>query len=298
MIRYANRIVIKNAGYSLKSPDRFSDPGSSIRNPNIAAVLHETRFAETKGSGIRVMQTKMQQRGLAAPTFESNRETDEFTATFLFHHFLDERDLDWLSKFIVFDLAENQMKALIFVREVGAIDNATYRSLCTIDTLGASRNLRTLTKLGLLTDRGSGVRTHYVAGPEMIARDLVERDAEVMDTIHDSDVTMDGAIHGNVNLLKDMPLFLRTAVRNAQFKRRLVPEEGRLLIEALCQWRPLSLSEIADLIGKTPTHVSQKYLTPMVASQVLEYSFPEMPQHPEQKYKASKPRIASKRSAR
>jgi ATP-dependent DNA helicase RecG len=294
IIRYANRLVIKNSGYSLKSTERFSDPGSSIRNPNIAAILHETRFAETKGSGIRVMQTKMQQRGLAAPTFESKRETDEFIATFLSHHFLDEKDLDWLSKFIVFDLTEEQMKALVFVREVGAIDNATYRSLCTIDTLRASRNLRALTKLDLLSDRGSGVRTHYIAGPEMIARDVAERDPP-QEIIHDSALIMDGGIHGSDNLLKDMPLSLRTTVRNAQFKRRLDPEEGRQIIEALCQWRALSLSEIANLIDKTPTHISQKYLTPMVASRALEYLYPEMPQHPGQKYRATKPKIARKR---
>jgi ATP-dependent DNA helicase RecG len=68
IIRYSNRIEIRNPGYSLKSQERFAEPGSTLRNPHIAEILHETRFAETKGSGIRVMRQKMAEMGLAEPT--------------------------------------------------------------------------------------------------------------------------------------------------------------------------------------------------------------------------------------
>ncbi len=49
IIRYSNRIEIRNPGYSLKSPEHLGEPGSLPRNPGIAAALHDTRFAETKG---------------------------------------------------------------------------------------------------------------------------------------------------------------------------------------------------------------------------------------------------------
>jgi ATP-dependent DNA helicase RecG len=58
IIRYANRLEIRNPGFSLKSPEHLGESGSTPLNPKIAAVLHETRFAETKGSGIRVMRDK------------------------------------------------------------------------------------------------------------------------------------------------------------------------------------------------------------------------------------------------
>jgi ATP-dependent DNA helicase RecG len=73
IIRYANRLEIRNPGFSLKSPEHLGEPGSEPRNPRIAAVLHETRFAETKGSGIRVMRETMEQAGLTPPLFESDR---------------------------------------------------------------------------------------------------------------------------------------------------------------------------------------------------------------------------------
>lgn len=300
VIRYANRIVIRNPGYSLKSQERFDEPGSAIRNPTISEILHETRFAETKGSGIRVMQEKMKQRGLAAPTFESDREGHEFRATFLFHHFLDERDWEWLGRFSKFKLTEDQMRALIFVREVGAIDNATYRSQTQLDTLAASRSLRALVQNKLLKDRGSGAKTHYVAGPELVDRS-VDR-SESSPAIHPKADNMDGKavkidglalIGGRETDLSALPPQLRYAVRALGLRKRLAPDELRAMIVRLCDYKPMSLSELSKYLGKRQTYLSQKFAGPMVASGDLTYFYPEMPQHPEQKYLS--PRLSNLR---
>ena len=40
IIRYGNRIGIKNPGFSLKPEDQLGDPGSKNRNPFIAAIFH------------------------------------------------------------------------------------------------------------------------------------------------------------------------------------------------------------------------------------------------------------------
>ena len=96
ILRYSNRIEIRNPGHSLKAVERLGEPGSQARNPRVAAVLHEVHLAETKGSGIRAMRELMLAHDLTQPTFESSREPDRFVATFLFHHFLGEGDLTWL----------------------------------------------------------------------------------------------------------------------------------------------------------------------------------------------------------
>jgi ATP-dependent DNA helicase RecG len=283
IVRYANRIVIKNPGYSLKSQDRFEEPGSAIRNPTIAEILHETRFAETKGSGIRVMQEKMKQSGLAAPTFESDRQGAEFTATFLFHHFLDESDWSWLSKFSDLSLSEDQMRALIFVREIGAIDNSAYRSLTQLDTLSASKSLKTLVQSDLLKLQGSGAKTHYVAGSEMLAREVSASSAKP------SLLTSERSIYAKGNSsarspLAELPVPLRIAVRTTHLKGRLKPDEVREIILKLCDWKPLSINEISDYLSKQANYLGTKFVAPMVAEGLLCYLYPEMPQHPGQKY--------------
>ncbi len=285
ILRYPNRIEIRNPGYSLKSEERFDESGSTLRNPHIAEVLHETRFAETKGSGIKVMKQMMAKAGLASPTFDSDRAIDEFTASFLFHHFLDQSDIDWLANFKDLDLTEDQMKGLIFVREVGAINNSVYRSLNGVDTLTSSKNLRKLRTMNLLTEMDKGARTSYVPGPEFIR--LTNKDGSTSERVVTIDAKTFEGNHTDVNtLLSAMPEKLRKAVKTAQLSPRLNAEMANDLIFRMCKWRELSLAEIADLIGKKPAHVSNKYLQQLLADGRITYTIPEMIQHPHQKYTA------------
>ncbi len=166
IIRYANRLEVRNPGYSLKAEERLGQPGSQTRNPKIAAILHDVKFAETKGSGIRVMRELMDERGLSAPLLQSDRTGNGFMAMLLFHHFLSEEDLDWLKSFEEHNLTEDEMKAMISAREVNAIDNSTYRDINRdVDTLSASKHLRKLCDCGLLEKKGHGPATYYVPTP-------------------------------------------------------------------------------------------------------------------------------------
>lgn len=168
VIRYDNRIEIVNAGYSLKPEDELGQPGSEPRNPLLADIFHEVNLAEEKGSGIQRMRQSMQDAHLAAPTFESDHAANKFTARFLLHHFLGDSDLAWLSRYAAFRLGDNQKKALVFLRETGAVDNSVYRQLSGLDTLRASSDLRKMRQKGILEPKGKGVATYYVQGPKWI----------------------------------------------------------------------------------------------------------------------------------
>lgn len=83
-------------------------------------------------------------------------EDNEFVSRLLLHHFLDELDIQWLNQFNRFELSDAQKQALIFVREVGAIDNHSYRQMADCDTLKASSDLRALKSYHLLKTKGKG----------------------------------------------------------------------------------------------------------------------------------------------
>ena len=169
IIRYANRLEIRNPGHSIKAEEQLGEPGSETRNPRIAAVLHEVNVAETKGSGIRAMRELMLAHDLLPPTFESSRRPDQFVATFLFHHFLGPDDLAWLRRLTTEPISDEESRALVFVRELGAIDNAAYRAINRTDTLNASLHLRRLRDLDMLEMKGAGSRTYYVPGQSFLA---------------------------------------------------------------------------------------------------------------------------------
>jgi ATP-dependent DNA helicase RecG len=161
IVRYANRIEIRNPGDSLVGTEDLGAPVSKTRNPIVAGVLQDTRFAERKGTGIDVIRRNMQKAGLAPPDFTSNRRTDHFITTLYLHHFLDAEDLGWLERFKHLSLSESEVRALIHAREAGRIDNETYRALNGVETLKASADLRRLRDAGLLDMEPGGNRTYY-----------------------------------------------------------------------------------------------------------------------------------------
>ena len=168
IIRYSNRLEIINPGYSLKSPERLGEPGSELRNQYISSIFHETNLAETKGSGIKTMREQMKKAKLMPPTFESSRENNQFTTRLLFHHLLGKEDVEWLSLFALYELNNEQRLSLIFVRELGAIDNITYRQLNSdITSRKATFDLHRMCDMGLFELKGQSRNAYYIAGPNL-----------------------------------------------------------------------------------------------------------------------------------
>lgn len=280
VIRYDNRIEIVNAGYSLKPEDELGSPGSVPRNKTIAPVFHDTNLAEAKGSGIRRMRRMLEAAHMALPTYESNREGNSFTMRLLLHHFLGEEDLAWLARFSRFDLDDGQKKALIFLRESGAVDNRVYRQLSGCDTLKASAKLTALRDSGLLIPRGKGSATYYVPGPlfgnlEDKAPSLEDKAPSLQDNgirLQDNGVSLQG------NEL------IQEALK--PLKRRMKQGVLDKIIVDLCKIKAFERAEVARLIHRDETYV-RTFLTRLVKDCKLRMTYPEMPNHPHQSYYAA-----------
>jgi ATP-dependent DNA helicase RecG len=297
ILRYANRLEIRNPGHSLKAEEQLGEPGSETRNPRIAAVLHEVHLAETKGSGIRAMRELMTAHDLLPPTFESSRRPDQFVATFLFHHFLGQSDLAWLRRVTPERLSDEEARALVFVREMGAVNNAAYRSINRVDTLSASAHLRRLRDLELLVMKGAGSRTYYVAGAAMVAAEKQRADDDPHQVTADPhQVTADphhpladphqspvDPLHPELAGAGALPRALAERIVEAgpRPRRPLLRE----LVRSLCAWRPLSSRELAAYLGaRDPKFLVRQHLGPMLDAGELAYTIPQMPNHPDQKY--------------
>lgn len=291
IIRYGNRIEIKNPGFSLKPEDQLGEPGSKNRNPFIAAIFHETNLAETKGTGIRTMRKLMEQANMVPPTFESDHTANLFTTRLLLHHFLSEEDIMWLQNFSSFHLNDAQKRALIFIRETGAIDNPTYRQLNGCDSLKASAELRSLRDLGILQQKGKSRATYYIPDLAFNTPDVAAENETGGAGISLSDNL--SALSDNLPALSDNPTALSDNLPENLMemikglgKRVLDKEKLNSVVLALCSWKPLTIKQIASLMGR-----NEKYLysivTPLKDSGKLMYTIPEMPNHPDQAYKTA-----------
>ena len=306
IIRYANRLEIRNPGFSLKSPDHLGEPGSQLRNPKIAAALYDTRLAETKGSGIRVMRESMEQAGLTPPLFESDRGNDQFVARYFFHHFLGAEDIAWLAQFKDLHLSEDEAKALIVVREAGALNNGTYRELTKVDTLTASQSLRRLRDAGLLAQKGRGSATYYVPTDRLVGSGL-SSNPEVLSSEPDGLSTETDSLSTKAEVLSTRPEGLsamRATEQDAQRKALLNELPGALAarigaigqrhppgevcdaIVEICRLRDWRAEELATLLQRHSRYVRNNYLRPLMRNERLEMTNPDEPSDPHQAYRA------------
>ncbi len=299
IIRYSNRLEIRNPGFSLKAPEHLGEPGSQPRNPHLAEVLHETRFAETKGSGIRVMRQMMEEAGLEPPFFESDRNRDQFVARYFFQHFLSPESLDWLSRFKELRLSDADARALVFAREQGAIDNALYRELNRVDTLAASQALRKLRDAGLLDQRGRGSATFYNPTPKMLGEagkgSIPGGQAlpSVPGGLSPNPDALPPKLHGLSPMAGGLSPMLAglppgLAAQVIALGRRSPPAAMRAVILALCREKAWKTDELAAVLERRPDTLRHDYLRPMQREGLLEYTLPEEPRHPQQAYRAVK----------
>lgn len=284
IVRYSNRIEILNAGFSLKDMGSLGTPGSRLRNPAIAAVLHEINWAETKGSGIRTMRRLAADAGLPLPEFASDRQKNEFKTTLFLHHLLTESDHAWLKSLTSEALSADEAKALIYARETGAVDNTACRDFSGLDTLQASNVLRRLRDRGLLEKQGAGNRTHYTLNHASERPDPHPEQGKL--PLEDGKQPADGgkqALEGGKRNLPPLPALL--ADRLNKQGQRMPTAELRALICELCGWHPLRGEELANLLGKDLKYLRNRHLSALIQSGALVFLYPESPNHKMQAYK-------------
>jgi ATP-dependent DNA helicase RecG len=314
IIRYANRIEIRNPGYSLVDPDDLSAPISDTRNPTIASILHDTRFAETKGTGIEVMRKNLRNAGLAPPEFDSDRSADHFVTTLYLHHFLDTDDLDWLGRFKHLNLSEAEVRGLIHAREAGRIDNEAYRELNGVETLKASQDLRRLRDAELLTMEGKGTATYYepserLLGTESTAQGELPFEGNETETTQAEDesskpeassaqaeeesqqaASTSGQAGDRSEQAEpdstpggELPEELHEAI--AELGEKVSAEELRHVILRLCYWKPLSAAELSRYLQRGRRYLVHKHLKPLIEEGNLERTRPDAPRSPNQRYR-------------
>lgn len=276
IIRYSNRLEIKNPGYSLIPSERLGEPGSRTRNPRIAAALHDLGLAETKGTGIPTMRKVMSEANLTDPLFESDHVRSEFAVRLLTHHLLSEDDWAWLGRFKAHNLSDDEARALVVLRELGALDNAAYRSINRVDTLTASSRLRRLRDIGLLDQRGQGRSTYYLPTPALLGSSEAGASPNPLDS---------GLSRGSDPLdTEELPRELAAAIEG--LGKRARPEKVKQVITRLCAWQPLSGAQLGKILDRNPTYLSNNYLRQMLGAGELELLYPDSPAHPKQAYKA------------
>jgi ATP-dependent DNA helicase RecG len=315
VIRYTDRLEVQNAGHSLVEEENFGRPGSLPRNPKLVSVFRDLGFAEGKGTGIDVMRQAMKAAKLTPPTFESQRSSDLFSATFFLHNLLGAEQLAWLAQWKGLGLTDAQAQALVYARSAGHITNANLRDLAGLETLEASAELRRLRDHGLLELRGAGAAAQWVLadaegraafgdatthggqqelplsqGPERHATGAASPETQ----------GFPGKTQGFESQTQGLPpkaqesegdgLLLPEALLLAAkaLGKRPPLEELRRVVRKFCAFKPMTPTELAWNLGKKDVaNFVRSHITPMLEAGELERTHPENPAHPRQAYRTT-----------
>ena len=230
-----------------------------------------------------------------------------------------------MAQYAEFGLVNEQKLALVFVREVGAIDNATYRQLDSSITHARARlEIHKLCDLGFLEKKGHGRNTYYIRTSKVVSlgerlRPQDERLLPQHGTLGEKIPPQHGTLgekippqHGTLG--KKIPpqgekippqhgtfeIESQTKSRNellrelpkglqervAKLGKWASREKVSQLLVDLCAFKPYSYEELALIIQRAAKPMKDKYIKPLRLANKLFYWIPEMINHPLQKYVA------------
>jgi len=260
VIRFSDRIEIRNAGYSLKPTEELGTPGSVLRNPTLAAVLHDTRFAESKGSGIRTIREILEELHSPPPTFYSDRSADLFVATFA----LEEET----------DAAPEGPRSKPEMGELVKIEGKPYPQNGKLGQIGDK-----FVKIG-----GKPQPQAYPQNGKsgQIGDKFVKIGGKPQPQAYPQNGTLEK--EALKRFLAQFPEDLAAELMQvSSYTRR---KQFRDLIEKLCQHRAWTISELALTLRRQPKTIRNNYLPVLLEEGRLEMTFPESPNSPKQTYRA------------
>lgn len=202
-----------------------------------------------------------------------------------------------------YELTDNQKTALIFLREVGAVDNITYRQLTGLSAREATAEIKQIESYDLIKMHGQGRRAYYTPTEKLMK--MLSKGAHMEDE-HSNMESISTGMDCNVPTSdsnatssepnvptsdSNVPSSLRVRIDN--LGKRVPLSQLQAIVLDLCKERPYSANELANILGRTEYHIIKRIIRPLMAEKKLFYTIPEMINHPQQKYTAI-PKLRSK----
>ena len=269
-----NKLLFRNPGTLLISRNQYYNGGESIcRNKSLQKMFMMIGFSEKAGSGVNKIMQGWQTASWTSPYVNELSRPDRV-----------ELILPLVSLF-----PEDVHKALIQSFGSGRINSLKQESLLTLATCfaeGSTNNdrlqhpsditsmLRTLCTDGFLISDGKGRGTTY-----QVNMQLGKNVASSGDNVASSE--------NNVASSKTNVASSEDNVASNFKKKRLPYEEITKLICSVAT-DYLFLEEIATAVGRNVRYLNNKIIPRMIEEQKLERLYPNIPNHPKQKYKTKK----------
>lgn len=276
IVRSPEGFVFRNPGSSrLATADLRAGDRSDPRNPTLVRAFREIGLAEEAGTGIRSIRRAWRELGYAEPGLDAGTASDryEFRLELPYVYLVSEEDRVWLAS-LGESVTEAEALALVQARHSGYVDNQSLRLVTGQHPADTTRVLSSLAGRELLRLQGAGRGAYYELGTAALAGAHSARGAA-------------RSVAGPAEL-PQLWAELRAIAEPVRSRARVLPAVRDEVLVRLCRVLPLSLPELAGLLGRKETGLREP-IRALLERGSLDYLHPENPNHPKQKYVATGP---------
>lgn len=315
IVRDRGSIRLDNPGSLLVSIQQLREGGvSECRNKSLQQMFLMIGGAEKAGSGIDKILKGWQSQHWVVPYVSTSYQPDRVRFILPFTSFIPEDSKERLRDHFgdEFDhLAPEECLALVLAETEGQVSNARLQLTSQSHPADLSKMLRGLVKRGFLTPTGEGRSQSYALPraisdhPSLFSRpssgignsgdngrrsaptssssgdnsvSYVDKDLSYVDKEESSGDNATGS--GDDWILQEIAAEART-------KQRLGAARMESIILRLCQGQWLTISTLAQLVGRDAHHIRGHYLKQLVKRKQLQTKYPDKPNHPDQAYRTS-----------
>jgi predicted HTH transcriptional regulator len=297
----ASLVIRSGDGYYFRNPGSSRVPDldpafgnrSDPRNPALVRMFRLIGLAEEARSGVPRIVQAWRGLGYESPSFDLGWGRHEFSVHLKFAHLLSDVDREWLEA-LGLPLTEDEQLALVMARRDGYVDNASLRQVTGRHLVDVTRVLGGLRDRELLRMIGAKRGARYELG------EAVEL-ASVPPSMRDLGTPSMGDYSQSIGDLPASSGDLGTpstgdsdelTTQRLEALAAPIARSGRLdarvrdeIIVRMCELRPMSITDLSDLLHRHPDYV-RHILNDLVVQGKLRHQYPDRPRHPNQRYRA------------
>ena len=286
--RYADRFELSNPGSLLVSREQLLRGSvSECRNKSLQLMFQMIGGGEKAGSGMDKIRSGWRSQHWRSPKIEETLQPDRVRLILPMISLIPievERELHNRFGEGFTRLDETGVQDVVTARLEGTVTNGRLQEITGAHPKDITGVLQALVRDGFLEQQNQRRWASYRLVGES-PQSSPQKGADSPQTGAGSPQSGADSPQLGVPVPENLKSLLPLA-EPARSKRRLPAEVMRAVIERLCRDRWLSASELALLVARDAEKLQSRFLTAMVRERRLELRYPDVPNRPDQAYRA------------
>ncbi len=277
---------------------------SDCRNRNLQKMFQMIGRGDQAGSGFPKIFRGWKSQNWRSPNLEERIDSNQTLLTLSMSSLLPEEKVsqlrDELGDIAFHKLSEIELISLVTAKTEKCVTHTRLKELTKEHSADLTRTLHGLVERKMLLSEGVGKATfYYLPGGHPISDDFGSGDSTLssmhkeLSYVHKESNSVHNELNsvhkgldlGNGGGNSVFDLLAETALPLAG-KKRIKPKEMEVVIIELCKIKELTTRELAELLGRSQETIRIHYLSKLCKQGKLQRKFPNIINHPEQKYKA------------